>query len=51
MSGVRVLAFFFGFLLGLAMAEATPYFLVALFILSAIVLLAVNVYIILCAVG
>lgn len=48
---VRVAAFWFGFLLGLVMAELTPYFLVALFLLIGIALLAANVYIIYCAVG
>ncbi len=51
MSRVKVLAFFVGFFLGLAMAEATPYFLVALFIFIGMALLAANVYIILCAAG
>jgi len=45
------LAFFFGLLLGLAMAEVTPYFLVAVFFLIGMALLAANIYILLCAIG
>ncbi len=51
MSRIRVLAFFCGFLLGLAMAEVTPYFLLAMFLLIGMALVAVNIYILLCAIG
>lgn|GEM_PF-2940626 len=51
MKKVRILGLFLGFFLGLVMVTATPYFLVAVFSLIGMVLLAANIYIIICAIG
>jgi F0F1-type ATP synthase assembly protein I len=50
MSRTRLLGLFLGFLLGALMAYATPYFLVAVFTLIGIALLAANIYILWCAI-
>lgn len=49
MSRTRLVGLLVGFLLGAVMVYATPYFLVSVFALIGIMLLAANIYILWCA--